>query len=51
MHYMLVPLRMVAGMPGERLNMLSSVQILIYIINVQVSFSTTINLIFRVWFY
>lgn len=48
---MLVALRMVSGVPGERLNMLSSVQIFIYIIDVQVSLSTTINLIFHVSFY
>lgn len=48
---MLVALRMVAGMPGERLSMLSSVQIVIYVIDVQVSLSTTRNLILHVWFY
>lgn len=36
---------------GERLSMLSSVQIVIYVIDVQVSLSTTRNLILHVWFY
>lgn len=47
---MLVALRMVAGMPGWSLNMISNVQIFFYVTDVQVSLTTIINLIFYAWF-